>query len=103
MIQLEIFRRVMLKGSGVQPRVIAPTKVPSVYTHKYTYANTLFCFSNSRTLFEVLLSDVTVNYSDNLKVLRQKLYVTEFSRIVVWHLKAVTTVNSLQDTLTTSM
>ena len=42
MIQLEIFRRVMLKGSGVQPRVIAPTKVPSVYTHKYTYANTFF-------------------------------------------------------------
>ena len=44
MIQLEIFRRIMLKGSGVQPRVIAPTIVPSVYTHKYTHANTFFKF-----------------------------------------------------------
>ena len=50
MIQLEIFRRIMLKGSGVQPRVIAPTIVPSVYTHKYTHANTFDFFKFPKLL-----------------------------------------------------
>ena len=51
MIQLEIFRRIMLKGSGVQPRVIAPTN--HQYIHISTHMLTLI-FLNSTTLLEIL-------------------------------------------------
>ena len=53
MIQLEIFRRIMLKGSGVQPRVIAPTKSTiSIYTEVHICSH--FYFLNSITLLEIL-------------------------------------------------